>query len=67
MTPKYDAMCCAIDTAHAADEIEQCEDLATLVRVILDEEPERRLRAIRRRAEREAKKLIREVYRKTAE
>jgi hypothetical protein len=60
MTPRYDAMCAAVEAAHAADEIEQCEDLAALVQVILDLEPEQRCLAIRLRAERAAKKLMRE-------
>jgi len=62
MTPKYDAMCAAVDAAHAADEIEQCEDLAALTQVILNLEPQRRCLNIRLRAEREAKKLIRELF-----
>ena len=65
VTPKYDAMCAAIDAARAtADEIYQCEDLSALVHVIHDLKlAEQRCLAIRLRAEREAKKLIRESQR----
>jgi hypothetical protein len=51
-------MCRLIEELAASDAIEACDDLAELARIAADDGPERKARAIRLRAEREVRRLL---------
>jgi hypothetical protein len=57
-TPRHDEMCRLIEELAASDAIEACDDLAELARIAADDGPERKARAIRLRAEREVRRLL---------